>query len=343
MSGTSVPVADSPVEHESCHEDDKRSRDNSRNEQPVGSSPSFLIWLLLLLFCSFRNSSLPAIVGTALNTRRSPRRLNPIAAIRLAQINRPQSIESILVNLNVAQKAIANGGHRGYVSRLAGVIPKQTPQQRNAAGERVFGDSTIVPHSIQKLVFGDQPMRTSKQKDQDSKSLRLDRQHFASFDNAELALSNLHIREGENKRLVLNHEFITPTSGNDHEPIMTMQSHGRRVHVANSAEVISNASLQVARFRKSRSNDLALASSRTTLPGKCRQFTPPSRSALPNNLLGCRSYRVIAPGGMRRDCGGSAIFWSDIWAFEHFSDNFPEFRGNPAGWYVEFRRQCSWF
>jgi hypothetical protein len=56
-------------------------------------------------------------------------------------------------------------------------------------------------------------VRISKQKEQDSKSLRLDRQHFTALDNAELALSNLHIREGENKRLVLNHEFITPIQG----------------------------------------------------------------------------------------------------------------------------------
>jgi hypothetical protein len=53
-------------------------------------------------------------------------------------------------------------------------------------------------------------MGTPEQEDQDSKSLRLDRQHFASLDDAELPLSNLHISEGENKGLVLNHEFITP-------------------------------------------------------------------------------------------------------------------------------------
>jgi len=33
------------------------------------------------------------------------------------------------------------------------------------------------------------------------------------LDDAELALSNLHIREGENRTLVLNHEFITPIQG----------------------------------------------------------------------------------------------------------------------------------
>ncbi len=61
--------------------------------------------------------------------------------------------------------------------------------------------------------FGDQPMGIAKQEDQDSKSLRLDRQHLASLDDAELAFSNLHVSEAENKRLVLNHEFITPIQG----------------------------------------------------------------------------------------------------------------------------------
>jgi hypothetical protein len=91
-----------------------------------------------------------------------------------------------------------------------------------------------------------------------------------SLDNAELALSNLHIREGENKRLVLNHEFITPHSGNDHEPIMTMPSHGHRVLPANSAEEISDVHLQMARFHSTRSGDPAGSSCRTTLSGKCR-------------------------------------------------------------------------
>ena len=53
------------------------------------------------------------------------------------------------------------------------------------------------------------PMRISKQKDHHSKSLRLDRQHFTALDDAELPLSNLHIREGEKRTLVLSHGFIT--------------------------------------------------------------------------------------------------------------------------------------
>jgi hypothetical protein len=58
---------------------------------------------------------------------------------------------------------------------------------------------------------------------------------------------------------VLNHNFIAAISGNDHELIMTMQSHGRSVHLANSAEVISDAHLQVAHLHKSRDNNLAQA------------------------------------------------------------------------------------
>jgi hypothetical protein len=45
-----------------------------------------------------------------------------------------------------------------------------------------------------------------------------------SLDNAELALSNLHIREGKNKTLVLNHEFITPTQGMITNPSRPMPS-----------------------------------------------------------------------------------------------------------------------
>ena len=61
--------------------------------------------------------------------------------------------------------------------------------------------------------FSPQPMGTAKQEDKDSKSLRLDRQHFAILDDAELAFSNLHIGEGENKAIVRRHEFITPFQG----------------------------------------------------------------------------------------------------------------------------------
>jgi hypothetical protein len=144
--------------------------------------------------------------------------------------------EGVVADVDLAKKAIADGRNSGDVARLAGVISKQASEKGNAAGERIFRDRTIVPHGIQKLIFCDQPVWISKQEEQDSKSLRLYRQHFSSLDDAELALPNLHISEGENKRLVRNHEFITPDSGNDHEPIMTMQSHGHRVLPANSAE-----------------------------------------------------------------------------------------------------------
>jgi hypothetical protein len=56
-------------------------------------------------------------------------------------------------------------------------------------------------------------MGTAKQKEQDAKGLRLDRQQLASLNDAELAFSNLHISEGENKVLMLRHEFITPFQG----------------------------------------------------------------------------------------------------------------------------------
>jgi hypothetical protein len=56
-------------------------------------------------------------------------------------------------------------------------------------------------------------MGTAKQEEQDSKSFRLDWQQLACLNDAELAFSNLHISEGENKALMLRHEFITPFQG----------------------------------------------------------------------------------------------------------------------------------
>jgi hypothetical protein len=53
-------------------------------------------------------------------------------------------------------------------------------------------------------------MGTAKQEEQDSKGFRLDRQQLACLNDGELAFSHLHIREGENKALMLRHEFITP-------------------------------------------------------------------------------------------------------------------------------------
>jgi hypothetical protein len=90
------------------------------------------------------------------------------------------------------------------------IIPEQPPKQRNAACERIVGNGAIVPNRIQKLVLRDQSMGTAKQEEQDAKGLRLDRQQLASLNDAELAFSNLHISEGENKALMLRHEFITP-------------------------------------------------------------------------------------------------------------------------------------
>src|SRR5260370_4514182 len=131
-----------------------------------------------------------------------------VTAVRRMRLSCRKPFETIFRSLDIAEEAIADGRHRGDVTRLAGVIPKQASQQRNAARKRVFGDRAIVPHRIQKLVFADQPMRTPKQEDQDSKSLRLDRQHLTRLNDAELAFSNLHIREGANKTLLLNHQFI---------------------------------------------------------------------------------------------------------------------------------------
>ena len=88
--------------------------------------------------------------------------------------------------------------------------PQRAPKQRNAACERIVGNSTIAPHRIQKLVFCDQSMGTAKQEEQHPEGLRFDRQHFARLNDAELAFSNLHISEGENKALMLRHDFITP-------------------------------------------------------------------------------------------------------------------------------------
>src|SRR5260370_12939179 len=82
---------------------------------------------------------------------------------------------------------------------------------------------------------------------------------------------------------------------------MTMQSHAYTVHPANSAEVISDVSLQMARFRNSRSDDLARASCRTTLPGKRRYSTLPARPALPDHFAGrdqpYRPYDLLVDTG----------------------------------------------
>jgi hypothetical protein len=73
MSGPSDPVTDCSVEQESRHEDYKRNCDNSRNQQPIVSFPSFLEWLLNLLFHSLCDSGFPLwIMETALNNGRSP-------------------------------------------------------------------------------------------------------------------------------------------------------------------------------------------------------------------------------------------------------------------------------
>jgi hypothetical protein len=69
------------------------------------------------------------------------------------------------------------------------------------------------PASLKTIVFRDQSMGTAKQEEQDSKSFRLDWQQLACLNDAELAFSNLHISEGENKALMLRHEFITPFQG----------------------------------------------------------------------------------------------------------------------------------
>src|SRR6266851_9596520 len=99
-----------------------------------------------------------------------------VAAIHVTQIRWTQPAEAIFRSLHIAQKAIADGGHRGDVARLVSVVSKQTSQQRNAARQGVLGDGAIVPDGVQKLVFCDQPVRIAKQEEQDSKSLRLDRQ-----------------------------------------------------------------------------------------------------------------------------------------------------------------------
>jgi hypothetical protein len=53
----------------------------------------------------------------------------------------------------------------------------------------------------------------TKQEEQESKSLRFDRQHLASFNKTELALSDFYIGESENKELMFRHEFVTPFQG----------------------------------------------------------------------------------------------------------------------------------
>jgi hypothetical protein len=93
------------------------------------------------------------------------------------------------------------------------IIPEQPPKQRNAACERIVGNGAIVPNRIQKLVLRDQSMGTAEQEEQDSKSFRLDWQQLARLNDAELAFSNLHISEDENKGLTIHHDFITPFQG----------------------------------------------------------------------------------------------------------------------------------
>ena len=121
--------------------------------------------------------------------------------------------EAVLHYLHIAEKVIPDCGHGGDVAGLMRIIPEQPPKQRNAACERIVGNGAIVPNRTQKLILRDQSMGTAKQEEQDPKGLRLDRQQLAGLNDAELAFSNLHISEGENKALMLRHEFITPFQG----------------------------------------------------------------------------------------------------------------------------------
>ena len=98
--------------------------------------------------------------------------------------------------------------------------------------------SGVAPDGVEQLVFCDQFVRIAQQVEQDAKCLRFNGEDFAVSYDAELALSNLNISKAENKALTFHHELITPLSGNDQRPIMTVQNHGRRVHPANQAEVI---------------------------------------------------------------------------------------------------------
>jgi hypothetical protein len=125
-----------------------------------------------------------------------------------------------------------------------------------------------------------------QQEQEDAERLGLNGHYFALFHDAELALMNFHIREGENTELMLRHTFITCPSANDQEPFKTMQSHERRVHPAIPAEVILHDKLEVACFRQSRHRHVSCDLCRAALPGEREQFTPASGAAVPYRRTG---------------------------------------------------------
>ena len=66
---------------------------------------------------------------------------------------RAQWGETVFGYPHIAEKAVANRGDGGDVARLVSVISKQTAQDRDSAGEGVFGDGGIVPDGVEEFVF----------------------------------------------------------------------------------------------------------------------------------------------------------------------------------------------
>jgi hypothetical protein len=105
--------------------------------------------------------------------------------------------EAIPRELNVAQKAIADRGDGGNVPRLANVVPEETPQCRDATGERAFRDRGIAPDGGEELILGNHSVGMVKQELQDLKDLWFEWQHRSRLRDREIPLVHLDIGEAK--------------------------------------------------------------------------------------------------------------------------------------------------
>jgi hypothetical protein len=116
-----------------------------------------------------------------------------------------QSAGFILRNLNIAQKAIADGRHCGDVARPRGFIPNQTRGSAmllvNEFSETAQSLQTSSRSSL--LLISRTALRTLE-------ALGSTGGASPRSNDAQLAFSNLNVGKRENMRFVLRHEFITP-------------------------------------------------------------------------------------------------------------------------------------
>src|ERR1017187_3704303 len=126
-----------------------------------------------------------------------------IRIVRCSQIAR-----TILRNFDRTNEPVPDRGDGLDVARAANVVAQQTAQKPDAACQGALGNCGIAPDGVEQLFLRDQPLRVVQQKQEGSKGLRLNRQHFARFGQRELPLANLDIVESENKGLNLHNKSI---------------------------------------------------------------------------------------------------------------------------------------